>query len=97
MCSPLLHSLVPMQDVCLMRYRSHVLHALLEGFVLRRGHEILRVTLPPKFEHTIYLRPSTVQAVLYNYNMNQMQGVTASSNAGPLRAFAVCSKVGVCM
>ena len=77
-----------------MRYRSHVLHALLEGFVLRRGHEILRVTLPPKFEHTIFLRPSTVQAVLYNYNMNQMQGVMAGSNAGPLRAFAVCSKVG---
>ncbi len=39
------------QDVDLMRHCSHVLHALLEGFVLRRGHKILRGTLPPKYEH----------------------------------------------
>ena len=78
-----------------MRFRSHVLHALLEGFVLRRGHEILNLTLPPKFEHMLYLRPSVAQATLYNYNIGQMQGMSASMNAGPLRAFAVCTKVSV--
>ena len=26
------------QDMKLMRYRAHVLHSLLEGFVQRRGH-----------------------------------------------------------
>ena len=77
-----------------MRYRSHVLHSLLEGFVLRRGHEILKATLPPKFEHVLYLRPSQVQGDLYNYNMSAIaQAGGAASTAGPLKAFAVCSKV----
>lgn len=77
-----------------MRYRSHVLHSLLEGFVLRKGHEILKVTLPPKFEHILYLRPSQVQADLYDYNMSAIeQAGGTSSTAGPLKAFAVCSKV----
>ena len=82
------------QDVRLMRYRSHVLHSLLEGFVLRKGHEILKSTLPPKFEHVLYLRPSQVQADLYNFNMSAIAQAAGNSNsAGPLKAFAVCSKV----
>ena len=77
-----------------MRYRSHVLHSLLEGFVLRKGHEILKSTLPPKFEHVLYLRPSQVQADLYNFNMSAIAQTAGNSNsAGPLKAFAVCSKV----
>ena len=77
-----------------MRYRSHVLHSLLEGFVLRKGHEILKTTLPPKFEHVLYLRPSQVQADLYNFNMSAIAQAAGNSNsAGPLKAFAVCSKV----
>ncbi len=77
-----------------MRYRSHVLHSLLEGFVLRRGHEILKSTLPPKFEHVLFLRPSEVQGILYNYNMSLIeQGGGVSASNGPLKAFAVCTKV----
>ena len=79
-----------------MRHRSHVLHTLLEGFVLRRGHEILRSTLPPKSEHVLLLRPSPLQGVLYNHAMEQVQSNQGgSSSAGPLKAFALCSKVGV--
>ena len=85
----------PPQDVQLMRHRSHVLHSLLHGFVLRRGHEILRDSLPPKFEHVLFLRPSPVQAVLYNHAIDQVHNGTSMISAGPLRAFAVCSKVGV--
>ena len=82
------------QDVRLMRFRSHVLHSLLEGFVLRKGHEILKSTLPPKFEHVLYLRPSQVQADLYDFNMSAIAQAAGNSNsAGPLKAFAVCSKV----
>lgn len=33
------------QDVRLMRYRSHVLHSLLEGFVQRWGHVNLRISV----------------------------------------------------
>ena len=82
-----------------MRHRSHVLHTLLEGFVLRRGHEILRDTLPQKFEHVIFLRPSPVQGVLYNYVIDQIKNGPNATSAGPLKAFAMCSKVrgvGVC-
>ena len=60
----------------------------------RRGHEILQATLPSKFEHVLLVRPSPVQALLYDYNMSQMQQGGTSTTAGPLRAFAVCSKVG---
>ena len=82
-----------LQDVQLMRHRSHVLHSLLDGFVLRRGHEILMDSLPPKYEHTLLLRPSPVQAVLYNYSIEQIHSGPGNSSAGPLKAFAVCSKV----
>ena len=79
-----------------MRYRSHVLHSLLEGFVLRKGHEILKSTLPPKVEHVLYLRPSKVQGDLYDFNMSAIAQAAGNSNsAGPLKAFAVCSKVRV--
>ena len=63
--------------------------------MLRRGHEILKSTLPPKFEHVMYLRPSQVQADLYNYSMSAIEQLArgTASSAGPLKAFAVCSKV----
>ena len=81
------------QDVELMRHRSHVLHTLLEGFVLRRGHEILRSTLPPKYEHVLFLRPSPVQGALYSFTMDNIKNNQGTSSAGPLKAFALCSKV----
>lgn len=76
-----------------MRHRSHVLHTLLEGFVLRRGQKILRDSLLPKFEHVLFLRPSPVQEVLYNYVMDQIKNGPSATTAGPLKAFAMCSKV----
>ncbi|GIY92444.1 helicase ARIP4 [Caerostris extrusa] len=36
------------RDRQLMRFRSHVLHSLLVGFVQRRGHSVLRAVLPKK-------------------------------------------------
>ena len=35
------------QDM-VMRYRAHVLHSLLEGFLQRCGHSVLAKTLPMK-------------------------------------------------
>ena len=58
-----------------------------------RGHEILKCTLPAKFEHVLLVRPSPVQAALYDYNMNSLQQGGTSTTAGPLKAFAVCTKV----
>ncbi|NWX71728.1 ARIP4 Helicase, partial [Alca torda] len=58
------------QDVRLMRYRSHVLHSLLEGFVQRRGHNVLKVQLPSKEEHVILVRLSKIQRALYTEFMN---------------------------
>lgn len=109
-----------------MRYRSHVLHELLKGFVLRyvfvyfsfltlfcyflliivfkffffnirRGHEILHSFLPPKFEHVILLRFSHAQRTLYNLNVTFEGTGYTSCNVGPLKAFAVCSKVRRCI
>ena len=66
-------------------------------FILfRRGHDILHSVLPPKFEHVILVRNSHVQRVLYDLNMLQTQEQQKSgtvASIGPLRAFAVCSKV----
>ena len=63
-------------------------------FVPSRGHEILKCTLPGKFEHVLFVRPSPVQAALYDFNMNTLQQGGTSSTAGPLKGFAVCTKVG---
>ena len=60
---------------------------------LRRGHEILRTVLLPKFEHVLLLRSSHVQRVLYDFNMDQLKQQGMATTSGPLKAFAVCSKV----
>ena len=79
------------QDVKLMRYRSHVLHSLLEGFVQRRGHSVLQATLPNKLEWVLLMRMSTLQRKLYKAFMECIQSQKSVSNA--LKAFAVCCKV----
>uniref|UniRef100_A0A8C4YZT1 RAD54 like 2 n=1 Tax=Gadus morhua TaxID=8049 RepID=A0A8C4YZT1_GADMO len=83
------------QDLQLMRYRSHVLHSLLAGFVQRRGHDVLRDQLPSKEEHVILVRLSPLQRVLYTEFMNRF---TEAGNSGwlslnPLKAFSVCCKI----
>ncbi|CAL9702833.1 unnamed protein product [Knipowitschia caucasica] len=83
------------QDLQLMRYRSHVLHSLLEGFVQRRGHDVLREQLPMKEEHVILVRLSPLQRALYTEFMNRFQeaGNTGWLSLNPLKAFCVCCKI----
>ncbi|XP_041801164.1 helicase ARIP4-like isoform X2 [Chelmon rostratus] len=83
------------QDVQLMRYRSHVLHSLLEGFVQRRGHDVLRDQLPSKEEHVILVRLSPLQRALYTEFMSRFReaGNTGWLSLNPLKAFCVCCKI----
>ncbi|XP_066528031.1 helicase ARIP4 [Hoplias malabaricus] len=83
------------QDVQLMRYRSHVLHSLLEGFVQRRGHDVLETQLPSKEEHVILVRLSPLQRALYKEFMNRFREAGNSGWLGlnPLKAFCVCCKI----
>ncbi|TTN83893.1 Helicase ARIP4 [Bagarius yarrelli] len=82
-------------DVRLMRYRSHVLHSLLEGFVQRRGHDVLSTQLPVKEEHVILVRLSPLQTALYKEFMNRFREAGNSGWLGlnPLKAFCVCCKI----
>ncbi|XP_046726872.1 helicase ARIP4-like isoform X1 [Silurus meridionalis] len=83
------------EDVQLMRYRSHVLHSLLEGFVQRRGHDVLFSQLPQKQEHVILVRLTALQRTLYTAFMNRFReaGNTGWLNLNPLKAFCVCCKI----
>ncbi|XP_018428605.1 PREDICTED: helicase ARIP4 [Nanorana parkeri] len=76
------------QDKRLMRYRSHVLHSLLEGFVQRRGHTVLKAQLPSKEEHVIMVRLSPIQRALYTEFMNRFRDAGNSGWLGlnPLKA-----------
>ncbi|XP_060787681.1 helicase ARIP4-like isoform X2 [Neoarius graeffei] len=82
-------------DVQLMRYRSHVLHSLLEGFVQRRGHDVLCSQLPQKQEHVILVRLTALQRALYVKFMNHFReaGNTGWLSLNPLKAFCVCCKI----
>ncbi|XP_053092504.1 helicase ARIP4-like isoform X3 [Pangasianodon hypophthalmus] len=83
------------EDVQLMRYRSHVLHSLLEGFVQRRGHDVLCSQLPQKQEHVILVRLTALQRALYVEFMNRFReaGNTGWLSLNPLKAFCVCCKI----
>ncbi|XP_040008195.1 helicase ARIP4-like isoform X2 [Xiphias gladius] len=83
------------QDIQLMRYRSHVLHSLLEGFVQRRGHDVLKDQLPSKEEHVILVRLSPLQRALYTEFMTRFReaGNTGWLSLNPLKAFCVCCKI----
>nr|XP_004226079.2 helicase ARIP4 [Ciona intestinalis] len=83
-------------DVRLMRFRSHVLHSLLKGFVQRRSHSVLQKTLPHKEEHVLMIRLSQWQKKLYNTFIKQkMEGGSGNwcSSANPIKAFSVCCKI----
>ncbi|KAJ8360975.1 hypothetical protein SKAU_G00175000 [Synaphobranchus kaupii] len=83
------------QDVRLMRYRSHVLHSLLEGFVQRRGHDVLKTHLPLKEESVILVHLSPLQRALYTQFMRRFREAGSSGWLGlnPLKAFCVCCKI----
>lgn len=78
-------------DIKLMRYRAHVLHSLLLGFVQRRSHAVLQTALPQKEEYVLLCRMSPFQRTLYETFMNEVVRVQAVPN--PLKAFAVCCKI----
>jgi RAD54-like protein 2 len=83
------------EDGKIMRARAHVLHNLLEGFIQRRGHDVLQCDLPPKTEYVILLKLTNTQRQLY---MKFLEAVGALSNStektlNPLKAFAICCKV----
>lgn len=55
------------EDVRLMKYRSHVLHSMLEGCLQRLDYSVLTPFLPPKQEYVIQIRPTGLQKQLYTY------------------------------
>ncbi|XP_058466694.1 uncharacterized protein LOC131439558 [Malaya genurostris] len=79
------------QDIKLMRYRAHVLHSLLLGFVQRRSHSVLQTSLPQKEEYVLLIRMTEFQRKLYTVFMNEVVRTKAVPN--PLKAFAVCCKI----
>ncbi|XP_030023401.2 uncharacterized protein LOC115442500 [Manduca sexta] len=79
------------QDIRLMRYRAHVLHSLLLGFVQRRSHAVLQSTLPQKEEYVLLVRMTPLQRKLYDRFMNEV--VRSTSVPNPLKAFAICCKI----
>ncbi|CAH2007818.1 unnamed protein product [Acanthoscelides obtectus] len=78
-------------DIKLMRYRAHVLHSLLLGFVQRRSHTVLQTALPQKEEYVLLIRMTPFQRMLYETFMNEVVRIQATPN--PLKAFAVCLKI----
>jgi len=84
------------EDVKLMRYRAHVLHSLLEGFVQRRGHDVFYGQLTLKQEYIVLLKMSPVQKELYLAFMEAIGAMSANEKANPLRSFAICCKVREC-
>ncbi|XP_066155921.1 helicase ARIP4 [Euwallacea fornicatus] len=78
-------------DIKLMRYRAHVLHSLLVGFVQRRSHRVLQTVLPQKEEYVLLVRLTPFQRLLYDRFMNEV--VRKQSVPNPLKAFAVCCKI----
>ncbi|XP_030764140.1 uncharacterized protein LOC115888533 [Sitophilus oryzae] len=78
-------------DIKLMRYRAHVLHSLLVGFVQRRSHTVLQTVLPQKEEYVLLVRMTPFQRKLYETFMNEV--VRKQTVPNPLKAFAVCCKI----
>ncbi|XP_071960483.1 helicase ARIP4-like [Antedon mediterranea] len=83
------------KDVKLMRYRAHVLHSLLEGFVQRRGFQVLTSTLPSKEEHVIFVRLTPFQQGLYHKFMQYFTEMGAGGwcTSNPIKAFSVLCKI----
>lgn len=78
-------------DVRVMRYRAHVLHSLLEGFVQRRSQAVLKKCLPSKEEHIILVNMSPIQRELYNTFVERLLGSVGYIN--PIKGFHTCTKI----
>ena len=71
-------------------------HCLLNHFLQsRRGHAVLRASLPDKDEHVILVKMSPIQRQLYSAFINTLkeENMEGWVNTNPLKAFAVCCKV----
>lgn len=79
------------QDCKLMRFRAHVLHSLLKGFVQRRSQSVLQKCLPIKTEFVLLIRMTPFQRKLYNIFMDEV--VRSKKVPNPLKAFSVCCKI----
>ncbi|KAJ7354906.1 hypothetical protein OS493_029468 [Desmophyllum pertusum] len=78
-------------DVRVMRYRAHVLHSLLEGFVQRRSQAVLMKCLPSKEEHIILVNMSSIQKELYNTFVERLLDSVGYIN--PIKGFHTCTKI----
>lgn len=78
-------------DVKLMRFRAHVLHSLLEGFVQRRSQSVLTKCLPSKEEHIILVNLSSIQKELYNTYVSYLLDSVGYIN--PIKGFHTCTKI----
>lgn len=79
------------KDCRLMRFRAHVLHSLLKGFVQRRSQSVLQKCLPDKTEYVLLVRMTPFQRKLYSVFMDEV--VRCKKVPNPLKAFAVCCKI----
>ena len=57
----------------------------------RRGHIVLKDSLPKKTEHVLFVRMTDVQRRLYRRFMEEL--ITNKCVSNPLKAFAVCCKI----
>ncbi|XP_046840398.1 helicase ARIP4-like isoform X3 [Xenia sp. Carnegie-2017] len=78
-------------DIKLMRFRAHVLHSLLEGFVQRRSEAVLTKTLPEKDEYVIPIRMTSIQTSLYKAFVSSVKNYLGFIN--PIRAFSMSIKI----
>uniref|UniRef100_A0A8C7HGI7 RAD54 like 2 n=1 Tax=Oncorhynchus kisutch TaxID=8019 RepID=A0A8C7HGI7_ONCKI len=83
------------QDARVMRYRSHVLHSLLEGFTIFLFIHLPLLTFCFLYQHVIMVRLSPLQRALYTEFMNRFREAGNSGWLGlnPLKAFCVCCKI----
>lgn len=86
------------EDIKLMRERSYILHKQLEGFIQRRGHEVLAASLPKKFEYIMPIRLSKIQEDLYT-EILRLRGVgpgesaEVTGNGNIFKSYAMSNKV----
>ncbi|EDO32522.1 predicted protein, partial [Nematostella vectensis] len=78
-------------DMKLMRFRAHVLHSLLEGFVQRRSQSVLMKALPPKNEHVILVNMSSIQSQLYKAYIDYL--LKSVGHLNPIKGFHTCMKI----
>lgn len=77
------------EDIKVMRYRSHILHKRLHGFVHRRTHAVISKHLPPKLEFVIPCALTPLQGDMYR----RIVGRVEQSPAGLFKCFHLLNKI----